>query len=355
MRPGVSVLGERREHHMSGPEVCHELWLDRAPRALGYRPDRDLGAWRAEVKETLTGLLGLMPDRVPLEVTVEWEEQHADHLERRFSFTAEEGARVPCHLLVPRKGDGPHPVMICLQGHSTGMHISLGRAKYPGDEQSIAGGRDFGLQAVRQGYAALVMEQRSFGERRDQRPDKVVSLGRGCHHASMVALMLGRTLVGERVWDVSRAIDALASFGEVDSSRVACMGNSGGGTTTLFAACVEERLCAAMPSCYVCTFRHSLASIDHCACNYVPGILNHFEMGDLAVLIAPRPLVVVAGREDPIFPLEGVRETFATIQAIYDRYGVGDRCRLVIGEGGHRFYPELGWPAFGELTQGIMR
>lgn len=338
----------------SGPEVCHEIGLDRAPRALGYRPDCDLAVWRGQVKTTLATLLGSSPDRVPLDVHVDWEAQREGYLERRFCFTAEEGARVPCHLLLPDEGQEPHPVMICLQGHSTGMHISLGRPKFPADEESIAGGRDFGVQAVLQGYAALVMEQRSFGERRDQRPDEVVSLGRGCHHASMVALMLGRTMVGERVWDVSRAIDALASFSEVDSSRVACMGNSGGGTTTFFAACMEERLCAAMPSCYVCTFRHSLASIDHCACNYVPGILNHFEMGDLAVLIAPRPLVVVAGRKDPIFPLEGVRETFATIQAIYDRCGAGDRCRLVIGEGGHRFYPEQGWPAFKDLTQGIM-
>lgn len=337
------------------PEACHQVWLDRAPRALSYRPDCDLPTWRAQVKETLTALLGRTPEPVPLDVTIEWEEQNDTFVERRFHFAAEEGAEVPCHLLVPRVGESPHPVMICLQGHSTGMHISLGRAKYPGDETSIRGGRDFALQAVRQGYAALVLEQRCFGERHDQRSDNVVTLGRGCHHASMVALMLGRTMIGERVWDVSRSLDALEAFEEVDSARVACMGNSGGGTITYFATCMDERLRAAMPSCYVCTFRHSLASIDHCACNYIPGILNHFEMGDLSVLIAPRPLVVVAGKEDPIFPLEGVRETFATIQAIYDRYDAGDRCRLVIGEEGHRFYPDLAWPVFEEITQGVMR
>ncbi len=57
----------------NGPEVCHEIWLDRAPRALGYRPDRDLAVWRGQVRETLATLLGSTPDRVPLNLQVEWE------------------------------------------------------------------------------------------------------------------------------------------------------------------------------------------------------------------------------------------------------------------------------------------
>ena len=51
------------------------------------------------------------------------------------------------------------PVMICLQGHSTGMHISLGRPVYPGDVEMVSGGdRDFGLEILKEGYAALVLE-----------------------------------------------------------------------------------------------------------------------------------------------------------------------------------------------------
>ena len=74
---------------------------------------------------------------MPLNVRVEWEEDRDFYREIRFLFTAEEGADVPCHLLVPKSGEGPYPVVICLQGHSTGMHISLGRPKYPGDEESM--------------------------------------------------------------------------------------------------------------------------------------------------------------------------------------------------------------------------
>ena len=44
-------------------------------------------------------------------------------------------------------------------------------------------------------------------------------------------------------------------------------------------------------------------------CNYVPGILTQFDMGDIAGLIAPRPLVIVNGaKDDGIFPLNSALE-----------------------------------------------
>ena len=71
----------------------------------------------------------------------------------------------------------------------------------------------------------------------------------------MAALLIGRTTVAERVWDVSRAIDAVAKyFPQADSRRVVCVGNSGGGTTAFYAACLDKRICVAVLSCSVCTF-----------------------------------------------------------------------------------------------------
>ncbi|UKI37697.1 MAG: hypothetical protein L6V93_06210 [Clostridiales bacterium] len=45
------------------------------------------------------------------------------------------------------------------------MHISLGKIKYDGDEKLLYGGdRDFAVRAVKEGYTALCIEQRGFGE-----------------------------------------------------------------------------------------------------------------------------------------------------------------------------------------------
>jgi len=332
------------------PETCHRHLLESSPRGLAFDPARDYAVWRGEVGEKLRGLLGITPERVPLDLRIEQPEEHDAWREIRFVFQAETGADVPCHLLLPRGVEPPFPVMICLQGHASGMHVSLGRAKYPGDSEDIAGGRDIAVQAVRQGYAALAIEQRCFGERRDRRSGVQATFRRACQHATMTALLLGRTMIGERAWDVSRAIDALGEFSEIDVGRIACAGNSGGGMITYFAACLDDRIGVAMPSCYVCSWKDSLVAIDHCECNYVPGFLRYFELGDLACLIAPRPLIVVAGRDDRIFPLRGVEDAFSTMGDIYKAAGAADRCRLVVGEGGHRFYPDLAWPVFCELS-----
>jgi len=335
---------------MFAPEYCHAPLLDAAPRALAFDPGADFAGWRAELGSILRRLVGVMPEPVSLDLRVEYTLEHEEYIERRFLFTTETHADVPCHLLIPKTKRAPYPVVIGLQGHSTGMHISLGRPKYDGDAESIAGGRAIALQTVREGYAALVLEQRCFGEREDRRPPERRSLHNRCHHATMTALLLGRTMIGERAWDVSRAIDALAAFPEVDVERIACMGNSGGGTTTFYAACLDPRIRVVMPSCSVCTYKDSIGRIDHCHDNYLHGALRYFDMGDLAGLIAPRPLVVVCGDEDTIFPLHGVQESYETIQRIYEKAGTPDNCRLVVGHGGHRFYPDDAWPAFHELS-----
>lgn len=326
------------------PNICHDYLLDRADPALRFDPSRDYEAWRRELEARLRELVGWMPEPVPPDVRIERDECHADFREIRFVFTSEHGVDVPCHLLIPPSAKHPTPVIICLQGHSTGMHISLGRPKFEKDAQSIAGGRDFAIQAVKQGYVALAIEQRAFGERKGPEPNH------DCKHPTMAALLLGRTMIGERVWDVSRAIDVLYRFPEVDLGRIGIMGNSGGGTVTWYASCLEPRITAAMPSCAFCTYADSIGRIYHCVDNYLPSALRFFDMQDLSALIAPRPLVVVAGREDTIFPIAGVEKAMDTVKKVYSAAGSPDRCRLVVGSEGHRFYPDEAWPVFREMT-----
>ena len=334
------------------PDNCHERLLREREPLLRFNKDRDFDEWREEVRAKLTELIGDMPERVPVNVEIEWVEEREDFKEYRFVYDTEADTSVPAHLLVPRSASYPLPVVICLQGHSTGMHISLARAIYENDEKSIGGGdRDFAIQIVREGYCALVIEQRAFGERISQRIINHNPYYRTtCYLPAMAAQLLGRTLLGERVWDISRAIDALSEFPEVDLDRVACMGNSGGGTATYYAACLDERIKVCMPSCAVCSFSESIGVLYHCACNYIPNIGKYVDMGDLAALIAPRKLIVVAGAKDTGFLLPGVEREYAVIEEIYRAAGAPDSCRLVVGPEGHRFYAAPSWPLFAELS-----
>ena len=67
-------------------------------------------------------------------------------------------------------------------------------------------------------------------------------------------------------------------------------------------------------------------------------------------MIAPRPLVVVNGARDTIFPLESTNRQFAEAQRLYAAAGAPDMARQVVGPEGHRFYAALSWPVFDELT-----
>ena len=162
------------------------------------------------------------------------------------------------------------------------------------------------MQAVEQGYLVIAPTTRAFGETRspaDKNKDAVSS----CRLQLMHDLLLGRTPIGDRVWDMSRLIDWAIEHQGVDPARVAITGNSGGGTVSLFAAACDTRISVAVPGCYFNTFAGSIGSIIHCDCNYVPGILRLGEMHDIAGLVAPRPFLAVAGRDDPIFPVAHTR------------------------------------------------
>ena len=328
--------------HLS-PSEHHKHVMSQTVPSLRY-DGGDVKSWQARLRRKLRGLVGEMPtERCALRPRTLWQREHPLGSIEKLTFTAESHADVSAYLCLPIDIEPPFKVVICLQGHSTGMHNSIG-VQFEDDSksQAVENDRDFAIQCMRRGFAALCIEQRAFGDRCEQN-ESLVLAGR-CHSAAMQALLLGRTLIGERVYDVDRGIDYLATRGDVDMKNIGVMGNSGGGTISMFAAALLPRLAFAMPSCYFCTFGASIMSVHHCACNFVPGLLKYAEMSDIMGLFAPKPVTIVAGRDDDIFPITATRRAFKDLQRIYNACDAGDRCRLVVGEGGHRFYADDAWP-----------
>lgn len=306
-----------------------------------------LPQWQKKAEEKLNELVGLPYKKCEPLFDLEYENDLPGCKEIRFTFQSEEGEFVNALLWIPKKAVSEKPpVMICLQGHSTGMHLSFGIKKYENDKvDDESGDRDFAIQCIREGFAAVAIDQRCFGERGGTpKPD--------CYVSSMSALLSGRTTIGGRVWDIMRLIDVLENeFSDIlDTDRIYCMGNSGGGTATFYATALEKRIKAAIPSCAFATFHGSIGSMYHCACNFVPGISKFFDMAEIAGLIAPRPLVIVSGREDGIFPLATAEHEFSRLESIYYKNSANpENCVHIKGDGGHRFYAEPAWTAFRKL------
>ena len=325
------------------PSLFHRQLMDSTSPSMSF-DGGDVAEWQANLRPIVRSLVGMPSgDRIALNPHTLWKRAHPHGSIEKIVFHSEPGSDIVGFLCLPANATPPYPFFICVQGHTTGAHHSIAVER---DDNSIpmeiAGDRDFGLQCMERGIAALCIEQRSFGERRELVQEQVST--HGCHDAAMHALMLGRTLIGERVFDVDRGLDYLESRDDVDWSRIGIMGNSGGGTISLFSAALLPRIKFAMPSCYFCTFRDSLMSIYHCSDNYVPGLLNYAEMADVMGLFAPRPVVLVCGAEDTIFPVDATRRAFSDLQDIYRAAGAPDRCHLIVGPGGHRFYADDAWP-----------
>jgi dienelactone hydrolase len=325
---------------------------DAAPLQLAFRAGtrKEAEAWQKKLRPKVVELIGGFPEkRTALEPqTLEIREFPAYRRER-FVFQSRPGLYVLGYLLTPRTGKAPHSAVIALPGHGRGVDDLVG-IDDKGRDRTVKEGYqyDYAVQIAEHGMAAVAIEPMAFGCRRDPLTKSKGLGSSACQPAAGGALLLGQTMVAWRVYDVMRTIDWIATRPELDAGRVGCMGVSGGGTVTLFAAATDTRIRASLMSCSLNTFRESIMSISHCIDNYVPGILNWAEMYDVAGLIAPRAFFAEAGERDNIFPVAASRESFARVKKIYDVFGVSEMADNEVFDGPHSFWGKRGLPFLAE-------
>lgn len=330
-----------------------------APKSHGYsaRPKaQSLRAWQGGLRKRLLELLAIEGEPRPApRVRFVQEEQLDGYVRRRGYMVAADDLAVPFYVLEPSPLPAmPMGVCIAAHGHGPGKTVPVGigegleQRDFIHDTQ-----RDYAVQAVRRGYLAIAPDLRGFGEL--VLPQDVADHRGGCLQLAMRSIQLARPLLGQRVSDIMQLIDWALARGNTDPARVVMTGNSGGGTMTLFTAAVERRLSAAAPSCYFSTFADSIMDLYHCPCNFVPGLQNVCEMSDLAGLLAPRPMLAIAGALDPIFPIDAVRAGFRQARRIYRAAGAPANVELYEGAGGHRYYADRTWVFFDEKLSGSVR
>ena len=153
--------------------------------------------------------------------------------------------------------------------------------------------------------------------------------------------LLGATSSRYFVADALRCMDYLATREDVDLSRgVAMTGVSGGGTTTSFAALLDDRITVIGPSCCM----SPLADLDITQCyagcpethqfgRYALGI----DEVDLLCAAAPVPCLLMAGAQDEVFHVEDTRRLAALVERSYARADVSERFSFFVDAGGHAY------------------
>ena len=300
-----------------------------------YRWPFDPASFRRELAAALGGLDEWIAPELDVETletgTVE------GFARTTLAFTTRPGLRALGHVLAPSKPTGA--AVLCLPGHGPGADslVGLGTCDYSSD---------FPLECVQRGWMTFVLEQISFGRRRDESARNAGPGVSSCRMDANAATMLGESLIGWRAWDAMRALDLLESLPGVDPTRMATLGISGGGLTSLFTAALDERVAVCGVSGYFNTWADSILGVDHCTDNVAPGLATMFDLPALAGLVAPRPLFCESGSVDPIFPLAGFEKACAVARAVYGDLKADGNFGAQVFDGGHKFCGEALFPFF---------
>jgi len=162
------------------------------------------------------------------------------------------------------------------------------------------------IQALAQGGAVVMaVDLRGLGETRT--PAALYTKGDewaswfGDYDSAMTAILLGRTLVGMRAFDIEKAREVLVSRAGVDSRRIYGAGYGAGAVAILHAAAAGTPFSGLLLDTMLGSYRAVAEHPLHRRVfeNIVPGALRHYDLPDLAAGLAPRPVWIV----DPVTPM----------------------------------------------------
>lgn len=304
-------------------------------------------SWQSDMRQLLWKLLG-MEHMESCELSPVTEERLvlADGIIReKVVIQTEPEVWMPVYILIPpKRGEEKQSCFIAPPGHQGGGKYSVaGCYEIPAVMDMIRYYHyDYGMQLAKLGYVALCPDCRGFGERRDealQNDDEDSFLNSTCFHLAHMAEPLGQTVAGMCAWDLMRLIDYVELRGEWRTDTLGCLGFSGGGMQTMWLSVLDERVRQAVISGYMYGYRDALLKLNgNCSCNYVPGLWEHLDMGDIGSLIAPRPLMVQSCTEDKLNGERGIvnaMEQVDVIRKAYELLGAKDRLVHDIHGGGH--------------------
>jgi dienelactone hydrolase len=263
---------------------------------------------REEILQTWHKRLGPWPSLVKQSVLKKLEKVERDgYTEYRVQVQASpEGKWVDGYLLVP-KGPGPFPAVVVPFYEPL---TSIGR----GAKGRGVGTHDYGLQLVKRGFVTL-----SIGT-----PGSLDSLGGDTRTALMQAGKdLRRQPLTLLAYVAANCLTALAQMPEVDASRIGIIGLSYGGKWAMFASCLDSRFACAVWSDPGIVFNEKDSNVNYwepwylgydpkverkpgvpSATNPRTGLYKELidageDLVDLHALMAPRPVLVSGGVQDP--------------------------------------------------------
>lgn len=256
-------------------------------------------------------------------------------VQRKMVIQTAKNAEMPFYILKPKDEEGKLPAVLAYHGHGRGVSEIVGIDEN-GDYRDEPHGyqKSFAVELCKRGFIVVAPEISCFGERQEDYShlEPYQTAPSTCHQAATWAIMLGKSILGLRIRDSMRLLDYVSTLPEVMEDQIGVMGISGGGMLAMFHSALDLRIKAIVLSGYFGNFKDNILALHHCTCNFAPGVLSIGDFQDLVGLLAPRPLLVEAGSDDPIFPIDSVRPCFSRTKEIYETFGCDSESTIHLDE-----------------------
>lgn len=150
------------------------------------------------------------------------------------------------------------------------------------------------------------------------------------------AILTGGNIAEEQITDNYICMNYLSNLEEVDSTRIGCMGNSGGGAQATYYAALDKRI-KAVVCCSWFTKRERMYALygPDDGCQYLANeVREQLEIADYYIMQAPRPTLILAGTKDFI-DYKGTQEAYKELEAAYKLVGKTNQLELFTAADGH--------------------
>ena len=281
-----------------------EAWLDRAAR----------------LKKQILVSAGLWPTpaKAPIKAMIFGKVDRGDHTVEKVYFESYPGFYVTGNLYRPKNVTGKIPAVLCPHGHWT-----YGRL----ENQQLNSGPARAASFARQGYAAFTYDMVGYND------SAAISHRFAAGHKENIVdreALWSVNLLGLQLWNSIRSIDFLLTLPEVDPERVACTGESGGGTQTFLLMAVDDRVKLSAPVNMV-SFLMQGGSV----CENAPNLRIDTNNVEIASLMAPRPMMLVSATGD--WTKNMMTSEYPAVRGVYKLFNAEDRLTAIQIDAAHNY------------------
>lgn len=262
----------------------------------------------------------------------------------RVRFAPGQGRTTRALLAIP-EGTGPFPAALLLHDH--GAYFLAGKEKMirplAGDQRETASaewqlkgyeGQSLGDDLARSGWVVLAADALGWGERDCGGYER--QQGIACN-----LLNLGSSWAGVIASEDCSAAALLSSLPSVDPGRIVSFGYSMGGFRSWQVAALSRNISASVSLCNFGTIASLMSPGGNRArgqsafATTHPGLSRYLDIPDMAATAAPKPLLMIHGLDDRLFPVAGVETACNTVREVYCAFGYPERFRSIVRPGGH--------------------